>query len=52
MKKFVFQTKLFSAQLLIKALSWVKGQGLDPLGILLMKHEYNKTRPYKHGKKF
>jgi len=34
------------------ALSWVKKQGLDPLAILLEKHEYNKTRPYKHGKKF
>lgn len=34
------------------ALSWVKKQGLDPLTILLEKHEYNKTRPYKHGKKF
>ena len=34
------------------ALSWVKKQGLDPLAILLEKHAYNKTRPYKHGKKF
>ena len=34
------------------ALSWVKKQGLDPLAILMEKHEYNKTRPYKHGKKF
>lgn len=34
------------------ALSWVKQQGLDPLAILLEKHAYNKTRPYKHGKKF
>ena len=34
------------------ALSWVKHQGLDPLEILLEKHAYNKTRPYKHGKRF
>lgn len=34
------------------ALSWVKKQGLDPLALLLEKHEYNKSRPYKHGKKF
>lgn len=34
------------------AFSWVKNQGLDPLAILLEKHEFNKTRPYKHGKKF
>ena len=34
------------------ALSWVKKQGLDPLAILMEKHEYNKGRPYKHGKRF
>lgn len=34
------------------ALSWVKLQGLDPLRVLLEKHEYNKGRPYKHGKLF
>lgn len=34
------------------ALSWVKKQGIDPLSLLLEKHEYNKTRPYKHGKRF
>ena len=40
------------ANAMAAALSWVKKQGLDPLAILLEKHEYNKTRPYKHGKKF
>lgn len=34
------------------AMAWVREQGLDPLALLLEKHEYNKTRPYKHGKKF
>jgi len=34
------------------AFSRVKNQGLDPLAILLEKHEFNKSRPYKHGKKF
>lgn len=34
------------------AMAWVKYHGRDPLKILLEKHEYNKTRPYKHGKKF
>ena len=34
------------------AFSWVREQGLDPLEILLEKHEFNKSRPYKHGKKF
>ena len=34
------------------ALGWVNEQGIDPLQLLLEKHEYNKSRPYKHGKKF
>jgi len=34
------------------ALSWVHAQGIDPLALLLEKHEYNKSRPYKHGKIF
>lgn len=34
------------------ALSWVQAQGIDPLALLLEKHEYNKGRPYKHGKRF
>ena len=34
------------------AMTWVHLQGIDPLALLLEKHEYNKTRPYKHGKRF
>ena len=34
------------------AIWWVRQQGLDPEKFLREKHEYNKTRPYKHGKKF
>ena len=34
------------------AIWWVRQQGLDPEKLLREKHEYNKTRPYKHGKKF
>lgn len=49
-------TKLPPATFLIGALgvacAWVREQGLDPLAILLEKHEFNKSRPYKHGKKF
>lgn len=33
------------------ALAWVGMQGLDSVAIMLEKHEYNKTRPYKHGGK-
>lgn len=29
---------------------YIRQQGLDPEAILREKHEYNKTRPYKHGK--
>lgn len=34
------------------AWQWIKGRGLDPMELLIEKHEYNKTRPYKHGKRF
>ncbi len=33
-------------------LAWVQMQGWNPEQLLKIKHEYNKTRPYKHGKKF
>lgn len=34
------------------ACCWMQKQGIDPEKLMLEKHEYNKTRPYKHGKKF
>ena len=34
------------------ACAWVDAHGLDPEKLMLDKHEYNKTRPYKHGKQF
>ena len=34
------------------ALGWIYARGLDPMALLMLKHNYNKTRPYKHGKKF
>lgn len=34
------------------ACAWVRAHGLDPVELLIEKHEYNKSRPYKHGKKF
>ena len=30
---------------------WLNQQGIDPEALMLEKHEYNKTRPYKHGGK-
>lgn len=30
---------------------WLIEKGYDPAKLMLAKHEYNKTRPYKHGKK-
>lgn len=32
------------------AWQWIEGRGLDPEELLIEKHEYNVTRPYKHGK--
>lgn len=33
------------------ACAWIREQGLDPEALLIEKHMYNKTRPYKHGGK-
>ena len=30
---------------------WLEDQGVDMDEILRLKHEYNKTRPYRHGGK-
>lgn len=30
---------------------WVSENGIDPEKLMLMKHKYNKTRPYRHGNK-
>lgn len=35
-----------------EAFRYIRAQWLDPEKIMLEKHEYNKTRPYRHGKKF
>ena len=37
---------------LIRILDWCGKEGLDVDALVREKHEYNKTRPYKHGKKF
>lgn len=34
------------------AMTWVQKHELDPMDVLMEKHEYNKSRPYKHGKLF
>jgi hypothetical protein len=34
------------------AMGWVSVHGVDPFAVLRLKHEYNKGRPYRHGKKF
>ena len=38
---------------LVICFNWIKYQyKVDPELLMMEKHEYNKTRPYKHGKKF
>ena len=32
--------------------AWIEKQGIDPEAVIRAKHEYNKTRPYKHGKRY
>lgn len=36
---------------LAMACAWIQKQGFDPEALLREKHEYNKSRPYKHGGK-
>jgi NTP pyrophosphatase (non-canonical NTP hydrolase) len=40
------------ADVIIRIMDFSEGNGLDVSGALIKKHEFNKTRPYKHGKKF
>ena len=40
------------ADLIIRALDWTAFHGYDMEKTILAKCEFNKTRPYKHGKKF
>ena len=35
----------------IRILDWCGSEGIDVWETLKLKHEYNKTRPYKHGGK-
>lgn len=37
---------------IIRILDWFGHEGIDVEQIILAKHEYNKIRPYKHGKKY
>jgi hypothetical protein len=40
------------ADCLIRILDWAGSKSLDIEGIVRMKHEYNKSRPYRHGKRY
>ena len=40
---------LFDA--LAVACAWIRKEGYNPEELMTTKHEYNKSRPYKHGKK-
>ncbi len=39
------------ADALIRILDWFGNQGISVEEVVAMKHEYNKSRPYKHGGK-
>ena len=39
------------ADAVIRILDWAGKAGVDMEQIILQKHEYNKTRPYRHGGK-
>lgn len=36
---------------LIRVLDWCGKEGVDVEAVLAQKHEYNRTRPYRHGGK-
>ena len=36
----------------IRILDWCGKEGIDVDRLLAIKHNYNITRPYKHGKRF
>lgn len=38
------------ADAIIRILDYAESQDMDLIGALLVKHEYNKTRPFRHGK--
>lgn len=40
------------ADCIIRIFDLAGGMGLDLVGALLAKHEFNKSRPFKHGKTF
>ena len=39
------------SDVLIRVLDWFGSEDLDIESIVRQKHEYNKTRPYRHGNK-
>lgn len=40
------------ADVVIRVMDLAEARGWDVAGAIVAKHEYNKTRPYKHGKRF
>lgn len=46
-----WECTLFLDAIIARVALSVREQGLDPEKIMLEKHEYNKTRPYRHGGK-
>lgn len=39
------------ADCVIRILDWFGAMGISPYEVILQKHKYNETRPYKHGGK-
>ena len=40
------------ADVVIRIMDMAEARGWDIAGAIVAKHEFNKTRPYKHGKEF
>lgn len=40
------------ADMMMRGMSYAKARGWNVAGAIVAKHEFNKSRPYKHGKEF
>lgn len=40
------------ADCIIRIMDYAEARGLDIAGAIISKHQYNKSRPFKHGKEF
>lgn len=45
-------TSMYASDAVWTVFCFVMARGLDPEQVLVKKHEYNRSRPYKHGRRY